>query len=61
MNRLLILGILIISTAPLFAQAQQPNAVELAQKIVSIISGDAKSSISVMSSTRPNIQLRCFG
>src|SRR5215471_9600561 len=40
MNRLLILGILIISTAPLFAQTQQPNAAELAQKVVSIISGD---------------------
>jgi flagellar motility protein MotE (MotC chaperone) len=40
MNRLLILGILSISTAPLFAQAQQPNAAELAQKVVSIISGD---------------------
>ena len=40
MNRLLILGILIISTAPPFAQAQQPNAAELAQKVVSIISGD---------------------
>src|SRR5262252_3250027 len=38
MNRLLILAILIIS--PLFAQAQQPNAAELAQKVVSIISGD---------------------
>ena len=40
MNRLLILGILIISTVPLFAQAQQTNAAELAQKVVSIISGD---------------------
>ena len=40
MNRLLILGILIISTAPLFAQAQQPNAAELAQRVISIISGD---------------------
>ena len=40
MNRLLILGILIISTAPPFAQAQQPNAAELAQKVVSIISAD---------------------
>ena len=40
MKRLLILGILIISTAPLFAQAQQPNAAELAQKVVSIISAD---------------------
>jgi len=36
----MILGILIISAAPLFAQAQQPNAAELAQKVVSIISGD---------------------
>jgi hypothetical protein len=40
MNRLLIVGILIISTARLFAQAQQPNAAELAQKVVFIISGD---------------------
>jgi hypothetical protein len=42
-NRLLIVTILIISTAPLFAQAQQPNAAKLkadAQKVVSIISGD---------------------
>jgi hypothetical protein len=39
MNWLVILGILIIST-PLFAQAQQPNAAELAQQVVSIISGD---------------------
>jgi hypothetical protein len=42
MNRLLIVGILIISTAPLFAQAQRDPA-ELkadAQKVVSIISGD---------------------
>src|SRR5262245_23805110 len=46
MNRLLILGILIISTAPLFAQAQQPNAAELAQNVVSIVSGDkAKTQI----------------
>ena len=40
MNRLLILGILIISTAPLFAQAQQPNAAEFARNVVSINSGD---------------------
>jgi hypothetical protein len=43
MNRLLVVGILIISTAPPFAQAQQPNAAKLksdAQKVVSIISGD---------------------
>ena len=42
MNRLLIVGILIISTAPLFAQAQ-PDPAKLkadAQKVVSIISGD---------------------
>src|SRR5215472_13410387 len=40
MNRLLILAILIISTRSLYAQAQAPNAAELAQKVVSIISGD---------------------
>jgi hypothetical protein len=43
MNRLLIVGILIISAVPLFAQAQQPDAAKLkadAQKVVSIISGD---------------------
>ena len=42
MNRLLIVGILIISTAPLFAPAQ-PDPAKLkadAQKVVSIISGD---------------------
>jgi hypothetical protein len=44
MNPLLIMGILIVSTAPLFAQAQQPDdPAKLksdAQKVVSIISGD---------------------
>jgi DNA repair ATPase RecN len=43
MNRLLIVGILIISTAPLFAQAQQPDMAKLktdAQKVISIIRGD---------------------
>ena len=43
MYRLLIVGILIISTMPLCAQAQQPDAAKLkadAQKVVSIISGD---------------------
>ena len=46
MNRLLILlivGISIISTVPLYAQRQQPNVAKLkadAQKVVSIISGD---------------------
>ena len=42
MNRLSIMGILIISTAPLFAQAQ-PDPAKLkadAQKVVSIISSD---------------------
>ena len=42
MNRLLIVGILIISTAPLYAQAQ-PDPAKLkadAQKVVSIISGE---------------------
>jgi hypothetical protein len=42
MNRLLIVGILIISAAPLFAQAQ-PDPAKLkadAQKVVSVISGD---------------------
>jgi hypothetical protein len=43
MNRLLIVASLLISTAPLFAQRQQPNPAKLkadAQKVVSIISGD---------------------
>ena len=40
MNRLLIVAILLISAAPVYAQGQQPNAAELAQKVASIISGD---------------------
>ena len=43
MNRLLIAGIVIISTAPLYAQRQLQNVAKLkvdAQKVVSIISGD---------------------
>lgn len=40
MNRRLIFAILIISTLPLYAQDQAPNATELAQKVASIISGD---------------------
>ena len=46
MNRLLVLlivGISVISTVPLYAQRQQPNVAKLkadAQKVVSIISGD---------------------
>jgi hypothetical protein len=43
MNRLLIVGILIISTVPLSAQRQQQNVAKLkadAQKVVSIISAD---------------------
>ena len=43
MNRLLIIGILLLSTMPLYAQAQPPNTAKLkadAQKIVSNIRGD---------------------
>ena len=43
LNRLLIVAILIISRAPLYAQGEQPNIAKLkadAQKVVSIISGD---------------------
>ena len=43
MNRLLIAGVLIISTSPLYAQAQGDDPAKLkadAQKVVSIIKGD---------------------
>jgi len=43
MNRPLIVAILIISTVPLYAQGQAPNAAKLkadAQKVVTIISSD---------------------
>ncbi|MGA8698865.1 MAG: hypothetical protein WB689_34545 [Xanthobacteraceae bacterium] len=43
MNRLLVVAILIISRAPLYALGEQPNIAKLkadAQKVVSIISGD---------------------
>jgi hypothetical protein len=43
MNRLLIVGILIISTTPLSAQIQQPDPAKVkadAQKVVSIIKGN---------------------
>jgi hypothetical protein len=43
MNRLLVIGFWVISTAPLHAQAQQPDAAKLtadAQKVVSMISSD---------------------
>jgi hypothetical protein len=43
MNRRLIVAILIISTLPVYAQGQQPNAAKLkadAQKVVTIISSD---------------------
>ena len=43
MNRLLIAGILIISTAPLYAQGAKPNTAKLkadAQKVVGIIKDD---------------------
>jgi hypothetical protein len=35
-----IVAILIIGTSPLYAQAQQTNAAELAQKVVSVIAGN---------------------
>ena len=43
MNRLLIVGILIVSAVPLFAQAQQPDVTKLeedAQNVIRIIRGD---------------------
>jgi hypothetical protein len=43
MNRLLIIGLLLVSTLPLYAQDQQADMAKLkadAQKVVSIISGD---------------------
>jgi hypothetical protein len=43
LNRLLIVATLVVSTVPLYAQAQQPDTAKLktdAQKVVSIISGD---------------------
>jgi hypothetical protein len=43
MSRLLIVGFLIISTAPLYAQDQQPDAAKLkaaARNVVGIIGGD---------------------
>jgi hypothetical protein len=43
MYRLLVVGILIVWTMPLYAQAQQPDPAKLkadAQKVVSIIKGD---------------------
>ena len=43
MNRLLIVGILVISTMPLFAQGAQPDAAKLkadARNVVGIIGGD---------------------
>ena len=35
-----IVAILIIGALPLYAQAQQPNAAELAQKVVGVIAGN---------------------
>jgi hypothetical protein len=43
MNRPPIIGLLLVSTLPLYAQAQQPDVAKLkadAQKVVSIIKGD---------------------
>jgi hypothetical protein len=49
MNRLVTVGILMISTAPLFAQGAQPDAAKLkadARNVVGIIGGDkAKTQI----------------
>jgi len=48
MNRLLIVAILVISTAPLYAQAQQPDAAELkelAKNVVKNISGDKSKTL----------------
>ena len=60
MKRLLTLAVLLISTAPVYAQGQQPNVAKLkaeARKVVSIIRGDkaklrriAKSTVSVVRS-----------
>ena len=47
MNRLLIVAILIISTARLYAQGQEPDAAKLkadARNVVSIITGDKAKS-----------------
>jgi hypothetical protein len=47
MNRLLIVAILLISAAPVYAQGQQPNAAQLksdAQKVVSIIKGNKEKT-----------------
>ena len=40
MNQLLIVAILIIGILPPYAQSQQPDAAELAQKVVGIVGGD---------------------
>jgi hypothetical protein len=40
LNRLMALAILIIGTSPLYAQSQQRNVTELAQKAAGIIAGD---------------------
>ncbi|MGA8699129.1 MAG: hypothetical protein WB689_35930 [Xanthobacteraceae bacterium] len=48
MNRIVIGGILLLSTIPLYAQAQQPNTAKLkadAQKIVSNIRGDKAKTL----------------
>ena len=55
MNRLLIVEVLLLSTVPLCAQAQQPNTAKLkadAQKVVSIIKD--RQEVSVL----PNYQTR---
>ena len=47
MKQLLIMGILMVSTAPVFAQGQQPDAAKLkayARNVVSTITGDKAKS-----------------
>jgi ferritin-like protein len=51
MNRPLIVGILIISTAPLFAQAQQPDAAKL--------KADARNLVGIIGSDKTKTQTYC--
>ena len=57
MKQLLTLAVLLISTAPVYAQGQQPNVAKLkaeARKVVSIIRGDKAKTSGVL----PNQQSR---
>jgi hypothetical protein len=51
MNRLLIVGILIISTAPLFAQRQQQNVAKL--------KADARNLVGIIGSDKTKTQTYC--